>query len=98
MPDPGVRIEVIRPERVGDRVAVQRASFDSSTFTEERWHAMAAGAPYADARCLVAYDERGAAVATVTVWSGPALATGAALVLIGGISVLAAVSMARSSA
>ncbi|MGW3292773.1 N-acetyltransferase family protein [Streptomyces xiamenensis] len=72
VPDPGVRIEVVRPERVGDRVAVQRASFDSSTFTEERWHAMAAGAPYADARCLVAYDERGAAVATVTVWSaGP---------------------------
>jgi hypothetical protein len=34
----------------------QRASFDRSTFTDERWHAMAAGLPYADARCLVAYD------------------------------------------
>ncbi|WP_432745859.1 GNAT family N-acetyltransferase [Streptomyces sp. JH002] len=72
LPDPGVRIEVAGPERVGDRVAVQRASFDSSTFTDGRWHAMAAGAPYADARCLVAYDEQGTAVATVTVWSaGP---------------------------
>jgi hypothetical protein len=28
---------------------------------EERWHAMVAGAPYADAQCLVAYDDRGAA-------------------------------------
>jgi ribosomal protein S18 acetylase RimI-like enzyme len=43
-----------------------------STFTDERWHAMAAGSPYADARCLVAYDDHGNAVAAVTVWSaGP---------------------------
>ncbi|MGI8679097.1 MAG: GNAT family N-acetyltransferase, partial [Jatrophihabitans sp.] len=40
-----------------------------STFTDERWHAMAAGSPYADARCLVAYDDQGNAVAAVTVWS-----------------------------
>lgn len=33
---------------------------------------MAAGLPYADARCLVAHDDQGNAVATVTVWSaGP---------------------------
>src|SRR5262245_65554991 len=33
---------------------------------------MAAGRPYANARCLVAYDEAGNAVAAVTVWSaGP---------------------------
>jgi ribosomal protein S18 acetylase RimI-like enzyme len=51
---------------------VQRAAFDGSTFTDERWHAMAAGLPYADARCLVAYDDQGTAVAAVTVWSaGP---------------------------
>lgn len=67
--DPGVRIEVIGPERAHVRAAVQRASFEGSTFTDERWHAMAAGLPYADARCLVAYDE-GEAVAAVTVWSG----------------------------
>ena len=43
-----------------------------STFTDERWHAMAAGLAYADARCLVAYDDQGVAVAAVTVWSaGP---------------------------
>lgn len=70
--DPGVRIEVVGPDRVDDRVAVQRASFEGSRFTAERWHAMAAGPLYADARCLVAYDDRGDAVATVTVWSaGP---------------------------
>jgi ribosomal protein S18 acetylase RimI-like enzyme len=70
--DPGVRIEVVGPERVPVRTAVNRASFPRSTFTDERWHAMAAGAPYADARCLVAYDDEGAAVAAVTVWSaGP---------------------------
>jgi ribosomal protein S18 acetylase RimI-like enzyme len=70
--DPGVRIEVIGPEQAHVRTAVQRASFDGSTFTDERWHAMAAGLPYADARCLVAYDGQGNAVAAVTVWSaGP---------------------------
>jgi len=67
--DPGVRIEVVTPEQAPVRTAVQRASFDGSTFTDERWHAMAAGAPYADARCLVARDEQGDAVAAVTVWS-----------------------------
>lgn len=70
--DPGLRIEVVGPERASARAAVQRASFESSTFTDERWHAMAAGLPYADARCLVGYDDRGDAVAAVTVWSaGP---------------------------
>jgi ribosomal protein S18 acetylase RimI-like enzyme len=70
--DPGVRIEVVGPERAPAWAAVLRASFDGSTFTDERWHAMAAGSPYADARCLVAYDDRGDAVAVVTVWSaGP---------------------------
>ncbi|MER6978782.1 GNAT family N-acetyltransferase [Streptomyces carpinensis] len=70
--DPGVRIEVIGPEQAHVRTAVQRASFDRSTFTDEHWYAMAAGLPYADARCLVAYDDQGNAVAAVTVWSaGP---------------------------
>ncbi|MCP2351834.1 GNAT family N-acetyltransferase [Nonomuraea roseoviolacea] len=72
VPHPGVRIQVAGPEQAHVRSAVQRASFDGSTFTDERWHAMVAGSPYAEARCLVAYDERGEAVAAVTVWSaGP---------------------------
>ena len=69
--DPGVRIEVIGPDQAHVHAAVIRASFDRSTFTEERWHAMAGGFPYAEARSLVAYD-RDDAVAAVTVWSaGP---------------------------
>ena len=75
-PDPGVRVEVVGPERAHVRAAVQRAAFDTSTFTAERWRAMAAGPAYADARCLVALvdggHERRDAVAAVTVWSaGP---------------------------
>ena len=72
VPDPGLRIEVIGPEQAHERTAVQRASFDGSTFTDERWHAMAAGAAYDDARCLVGRNGQGEAVAGVTVWSaGP---------------------------
>ncbi|HET7899660.1 MAG TPA: hypothetical protein VFL59_00630, partial [Candidatus Nanopelagicales bacterium] len=71
VPDPRVRIVEVGPDTVDDRVAVQRAAFDSSTFTADRWRAMAAGPAYADARCLVAYDD-GVPVAAVTVWSaGP---------------------------
>ncbi|MFF3286113.1 GNAT family N-acetyltransferase [Streptomyces sp. NPDC003023] len=70
--DPGRRIEVAGPHQAQVRAAVHRASFDGSGFTDEHWHAMAAGPPYDDARCLVAYDDRGDAVAAVTVWSaGP---------------------------
>ncbi|MGW7617644.1 GNAT family N-acetyltransferase [Streptomyces antimycoticus] len=70
--NPGVRVEVIGPEQANLGTAVQRASFDGSTFTNERWHAMAAGPAYVDARCLVGYDEEDNAVAAVTVWSaGP---------------------------
>ena len=70
--DCGMRIEVTGPERAQVRAAVQRAAFDRSTFTEERWHALAAGPAYADARCLVAYDDQDTAVAAATVWSaGP---------------------------
>lgn len=70
--DYGLRIEITSPDLADVRSAIQRASFDKSTFSEENWHAMAAGLPYTDARCLVAYDEDGNAVATATVWSaGP---------------------------
>ena len=70
--NPGVRIEVTGPEQAHVRAAVHRASFGSPKFTERRWHMMAAGLAYADARCLVAYDDQDNAVAAVTVWSaGP---------------------------
>jgi ribosomal protein S18 acetylase RimI-like enzyme len=70
--DGGLRIEAVGPDRVEDRVAVHRGAFEGSKFDAERWRAMAAGTPYADARCLVGYDDQGAAVAATTVWSaGP---------------------------
>jgi ribosomal protein S18 acetylase RimI-like enzyme len=67
--DPGVRIEFAGPENAHVRVAIQRASFDRSTLTVENWRSMASGLPYADARCLIAYDDQGNAVAAATVWS-----------------------------
>lgn len=70
--DPAVRVEVVGPEQAPARTAVQRASFDNSTFTAELWHAMAAGPAYVDARCLLAHDDGGTPVAAITVWSaGP---------------------------
>jgi ribosomal protein S18 acetylase RimI-like enzyme len=51
---------------------VQRAAFDRSTFTVERWTAMSQSPAYQDARCLVGYDGRGNAVAAATVWSAGA--------------------------
>ncbi|MFJ8593408.1 GNAT family N-acetyltransferase [Streptomyces sp. NPDC093598] len=70
--DPGVRIEVVGPGQAHVFAAVHRAAFTGSRFTGERWQAMAAGLPFADARSLLAYDDHGNAVAAVTVWSaGP---------------------------
>ncbi|MHC5259541.1 GNAT family N-acetyltransferase [Streptomyces sp. UC4497] len=69
---PDVRIEVAGPDRADEYAAVHRAAFDGSRFSGAEWRAMAAGAPYPEARCLLAYDDGGAAVAAVTVWSaGP---------------------------
>jgi ribosomal protein S18 acetylase RimI-like enzyme len=65
----GLAVEVVTADHAHVRTAVQRASFDGSTFTDERWHAMAAGTPYAGARCLLGRDAQGDAVAAVTVWS-----------------------------
>jgi ribosomal protein S18 acetylase RimI-like enzyme len=68
----GLRIDVVGAELISVRAAVQRASFDTSTFSDQRWHTMAGGLPYADAQCLLAFDDEDAAVAVVTVWSaGP---------------------------
>jgi len=70
--DPGVRIEVAGPELADERAAAHRSAFEGSTFSAEQWHAMAAGSAYADARCLLAYDDDANAVAAVTIWSaGP---------------------------
>jgi len=72
LPEPALHVAVVGPELGAVRSDLQRASFTKSTFTQEGWHAMATGAPYQDARCLIGYDDSGTPVAAVTVWSaGP---------------------------
>ncbi|MCF2528417.1 GNAT family N-acetyltransferase [Yinghuangia soli] len=69
---PALRIETVGPAQAHVFAEVQRAAFEGSTFSEERWHALAAGPAFADARCLVGYDDGGDAVAACMVWSaGP---------------------------
>ncbi|MGZ0146486.1 GNAT family N-acetyltransferase [Kribbella sp. WER1] len=72
VPDPGVRVDVIGSEEAHERAGVQRASFDGSTFTNDRWFAMADGVPYADAQCLVLRNQLGESVAAATIWSAGA--------------------------
>jgi GNAT superfamily N-acetyltransferase len=68
----GLRVEIVGPERVDDRVVVQRAAFETSTFTAELWTEMSQSSAYQQARCLVGYDGQANAVAAATVWSaGP---------------------------
>ncbi|MCI3928298.1 GNAT family N-acetyltransferase [Streptomyces sp. AN091965] len=70
--DSGLRIEVAGPQTAGVRTSVHRSAFGSPKFTEETWHVLAAGPVYADARCLIGYDDQDNAVAAATVWSaGP---------------------------
>ncbi len=77
--DSGLRIETVGPDRAEVWVGVHWSAFRGSTMTDEeglraveRWLAMSGSAPFADARCLVAFDERDNAVAAVAVWSaGP---------------------------
>lgn len=69
VPAGGLRIEVVDGSSASTRTAVQRAAFDGSTFTDDRWRAMATGPAYRDARCLLGFDDAGTAVAAATVWS-----------------------------
>jgi len=69
VPEPDLRIEVVGPEQVGVYTAVHRSAWSSAKFTDERWHTMAGGVPFADARSLLALDDDGVAVAGLTVWS-----------------------------
>jgi ribosomal protein S18 acetylase RimI-like enzyme len=72
VPDPGCRVDVVGPDLAGERVAVHRSTWPASTFTEDGWHAMAAGPAHAHARCLLVRDDEGRSVAATTVWSaGP---------------------------
>ncbi len=53
---------------VADRVAVQRAAFERSTFTAARWALMAAGPSYDGGLDLLARDRDGTPVAAGTAW------------------------------
>lgn len=64
-----LRVEVVVPGRVEDRIAVGDAAFHGSTLTAGRWRQMARGHAYQNAACLVGYDAEGEAVAATTVWS-----------------------------
>ena len=79
LPDCGVRIEVVGPDGADVWSAIHWSAFKGTAMTDDdrrtvrnRWLAMASGAPYAEARCLTAFDERDTAVAIAGVWSaGP---------------------------
>lgn len=60
---------VVSAAQVSECTAVHQSAWGSEQFTEEKWHTMAAGAPFAHAQCLLARNDRGIAVATVTAWS-----------------------------
>ena len=67
-----LRVEIVGSDHVDDRVAVQRAAFNRSTFTADLWGEMSQSPAYRQARCLVGYDDQDNAVAVATVWSaGP---------------------------
>jgi predicted N-acetyltransferase YhbS len=61
-------------EALAERVAVQRAGFENSTFTEEAWHRMAAGPGYRRDLDLVLVAD-GTPVSVATAWWASAGAT-----------------------
>lgn len=72
----GLRVETIGPDGADAWVGVHWSAFRGTTMTDDdrrtarnRWLAMAASAPYAEARCLTAFDEHDNAVAVAGVWS-----------------------------
>ncbi|WP_308121896.1 GNAT family N-acetyltransferase [Actinotalea ferrariae] len=68
----GVDVETVGADGAPLWAAVQGAAFGRPTPAVERWHAMAAGPAFADARCLLARDADGTAVAVAVVWSAGA--------------------------
>jgi hypothetical protein len=55
---------------IEDRVLVQRGAFENSTFTVERWRAMAAGPGFHPELDLVARTDTGAPASALTAWFG----------------------------
>jgi ribosomal protein S18 acetylase RimI-like enzyme len=62
-------VEATVTERsIADRVVVQQCAFDRSTFTVDKWHAMAENPVFRPEFDLLARDTHGAPVAAVTAW------------------------------
>jgi ribosomal protein S18 acetylase RimI-like enzyme len=53
---------------IADRVTVQRGAFDNSTFTVERWHAMADGPLFRPELDLIARTNEGEPASALTAW------------------------------
>jgi len=80
-PVPGcdLRVETIGPGGADLWQRINWSAFRGTAMTDEdrrvarvRWEAMAGSTPYAEARCLTAFDDHGEAVAVAGVWSaGP---------------------------
>ena len=72
--DPGVRAHVVGPADAPAWAEVLRSAFDGARAAPERWHALAGGLPFADARCLLLHDvdAAGEPAAVVGVWSAGA--------------------------
>lgn len=64
---------VTTEEHISQRVQIQKLAFPTSTFSVEKWHAMASTAAYKTARCLLAYKTNISSepipVGVTTVWS-----------------------------
>ncbi|KON71980.1 hypothetical protein M768_16075 [Cellulosimicrobium cellulans F16] len=54
--DPGVRVREVGPPEAAAWAETLRSSFGGTRAVPERWHALASGLPYAEARCLVVHD------------------------------------------
>ncbi|HWK79415.1 MAG TPA: GNAT family N-acetyltransferase [Thermomicrobiales bacterium] len=53
---------------IGERIAVQRSAFENSTFTREKWAAMAGGPLFRPDLDLVALNGAGVGVSALTAW------------------------------
>ncbi|WP_264030733.1 GNAT family N-acetyltransferase [Cellulosimicrobium sp. SH8] len=54
--DPGVRVREVGPPHAPAWAETLRSAFGGTRAAPERWHTLATGLPYADARCLVVHD------------------------------------------
>jgi len=73
--DPGLRVAVVGPELAPAWSEVHRAAFGTPLTAEaitERWHTLAGGPAFEEARCLLGFDEHDNPVASIIAWSaGP---------------------------